>query len=341
MAERYEELVDDSIAPEAGAGLIVLLHGLDHTHRLLLPLVRALRILAAAARRQDAHVFGVRVVAPYRGAEDVAGASDLSGTVAGYYAPLAALEPGLPIVTIGESLGAAIAEAWQRSEPRIVHQIRLDPLPAHLDVPLLDRILVAAAMLFEILSVSLRKAGLNLTRSADAVLTAQSAGSASRAERIEYGGRKMRPSHVRRSIREAWLIVKLALWKGPRLSQALGATTIVLAVEPPLAGWIHRSIVGPLMERLAECSARRCTSSRLLRARSGSHFNLAEMAAPYAAWEAAAALIPCLEPDRARRLRAFIEDRDAKASFFADYWAQAGGEAEHAPEEPVLLRAVG
>src|SRR6185503_11000622 len=119
----------------------------------------------------------------------------LTSMVETFYAPAVEGHRRAPIVTIAESLGAALSDVWAWREPRIVHQVWLDPLPTRLDLMLLDRFLVGSAMVLQLGSFWLRRLGVNLSRLGDLALLSQSLDDQSRGDRREYMLRKMEASH--------------------------------------------------------------------------------------------------------------------------------------------------
>src|SRR6185295_870664 len=127
------------------------------SHDPMMPVLRALEALRRFMASEGVTPPRLRVLAPYRGAQDRPrgdGRATLESLVAAYYAPLAS---DVPIVTIGESLGAALSDVWSWSEPRIAHQVWLDPLPARLALIPFDRALVVAAMVAQCASFWLRR----------------------------------------------------------------------------------------------------------------------------------------------------------------------------------------
>jgi len=315
-------------------GVVVLLHGLDHSHDPMMPVLRALEELRRFMAAQGAAPPRLRVLAPYRGAPDRPRRRPeevtLESMVDAYYAPLAQDGRGVPIVTIGESLGAALSDVWSWREPAIVHQIWLDPLPARLALIAFDRALVAGAMAAQCASFWLRRVGINLTGLADQALLQAALDPHSRGDRERYFRRKMEASHWRWSLVEARLILKMA-FEGPSAPRPpADRLTPVTAFLPPRGpSWLERQVVGPAAHRIAVASFSGRKGARIARARAGTHYNLSEMAAPYVAWRALAGL-------GLERCGAFFEEWPLAARFADHYWAAVAVGAGDAPGTPDL-----
>lgn len=314
-------------------GAVVLLHGLDHSHDPMMPVLRALEELRRFMAAQGATPPRLRVLAPYRGAADRPSVGQrrptLESMVEAYYAPLAR-GGGVPIVTIGESLGAALSDVWSWREPAIVHQIWLDPLPARLALIAFDRALVIGAMAAQCASFRLRRVGFNLTGLADQALLRAALDPHSRGDRERYFRRKMEASHWRWSLVEARLILRMAFAGHSAPRPPPDRLTPVTAFLPPRGpSWLERKVVGPAAHRIAVASFSGRKGARIARARAGTHYNLSEMAAPYVAWRALAGL-------GLSRCGAFFEEWPLAARFADHYWAAVAVGAGQAPSAPDL-----
>lgn len=315
-------------------GMVVLLHGLDHSPEPMKPVVRALEELRRFMAAQGATPPRLRVLAPYRGAPDRPGFDErratLESLVEAYYAPLAPGGAGVPVVTIGESLGAALSDVWSWREPGIAHQIWLDPLPARLALIAFDRALVAAAMLAQFASFRLRRLGLNLTGPLDRAMLREALDPRSRGDRERYLRQKMQAPHWRWALVEARLILRMAL-AGPSAPRPPPdrLTPVTTFLPPRGPSWLDRKVVGPAAHRIAVASFSGRKGARIAHAKAGTHYNLSEMAAPYVAWRALAGL-------GLSRCGAFFEEWPLAARFADHYWAAVAVSAASAPGTPEL-----